>query len=272
VIAAQDLSFTRGGRALLSAVSCRVEPGEVLGIVGPNGAGKTTLLRLLTGEHTPGAGAVLVNGKPLADYAPDELARVRGYLPQHSTLEFDFTVSEVVLLGRAPHALGQSRSAEAQLVQQALELCGIGAFAERIYTTLSGGEQQRVHLARVLVQIWHAPARGGRVLLLDEPTSSLDLGQQHGMLEAVRRFARQGTAVLMVLHDLSLAARYADRLLLLHEGRALATGAPEDVLSAEHLRTAFAVQARLMKEPDLGVPLLVTLGMDAHDEEKPSCL
>jgi iron complex transport system ATP-binding protein len=272
MIAADALTLRRGGRALVDGVSCRVEPGEVLAVVGANGAGKTTLLKMLTGEHTPDSGSVRINGKRIGEYAPDELARVRGYLPQHSTLEFDFTVSEVVLLGRAPHPLALASSAQADLVRQALEACAIAALGERSYTTLSGGEQQRVHLARVLVQIWQAPAQGSRVLLLDEPTSSLDLGQQHGVLESVRRFARQGTAVLMVLHDLNLAARFADRVLLLHQGRVLASGAPEEVLSADHLLTAFAVQTRLLKEPAPGVPLLVTLGrVDAHDEEKASC-
>src|SRR5262249_44991737 len=162
-----------------------------------------TLLRLLTGEYTPDTGNIRLNGRHLREYAADELARVRGYLPQQSSLEFDFTASEVVMLGRSPHSRSGDGKREQALVEQALALTGAGALADRFYTTLSGGEQQRVHLARVFVQIWQAPANGSRLLLLDEPTSSLDLGHQHSILGAVRRFAREGTAVIMVLHDLN---------------------------------------------------------------------
>jgi iron complex transport system ATP-binding protein len=272
MIEARELSFWRGGRALLDGVSCRVGPGEVLAVVGPNGAGKSTLLRLLTGEHTPKSGTVLINDQPLSAHEPSTLARLRGYLPQHSRLDFDFTAAEVALLGRSPHPRATRSDAEAEIVRGALELAGVAELAERSYTTLSGGEQQRVHLARVFAQIWSAPARGSRVLLLDEPTSSLDLGQQHAILEVVRRFARQGSAVLMVLHDLNLAARFADRLLLLQRGRVLASGAPAAVLTSENLLAAFAVQARLLHDPALGAPLLVTLGPDvAHPEEKTTC-
>jgi iron complex transport system ATP-binding protein len=260
MIEAEALCYSRRGRALLNAVSCHVQPGEVLGIIGPNGAGKTTLLRLLTGEYAPDSGNVRLNGRGLRDYAPDELARVRGYLPQQSSLEFDFTASEVVMLGRSPHPRPAAGASERALVEQALALTGAAALAERFYTTLSGGEQQRVHLARVFVQIWQAPANGCRLLLLDEPTSSLDLGHQHSILGAVRRFALAGTAVIMVLHDLNLALRFADRLLLLHGGRALAAGSPSAVLTRDNLREAFGVSACVVETPPLSTPALITYG------------
>jgi iron complex transport system ATP-binding protein len=260
MIEAEALCYSRRGRALLSDVACAVRPGEVLGIIGPNGAGKTTLLRLLTGEYRPDTGKVRLNGRDLRDYAPDELARVRGYLPQQSSLEFDFTASEVVMLGRSPHPRPADAAGERTLVTKALALTGTLALAERFYTSLSGGEQQRVHLARVFVQIWHAPANGSRLLLLDEPTSSLDLGHQHSILGAVRRFAREGTAVLMVLHDLNLALRFADRLLLLHGGRMLAAGSPSAVLSRDNMREAFGVSACVVDAPPLSAPALITLG------------
>ena len=243
------LVSARAGKAILVRdVSLSVAPGEVVALIGPNGAGKSTLLRLLAGDEAPSSGEVRIAGRPLAAWAPRDLARTRAVLPQQSTLAFAFTALEVVLMGRAPHAYGGEGPDDCAAARQALAIVGLEGFEERLYPTLSGGEQQRVHLARVIAQI----GPGGcneRYLLLDEPTSSLDLAHQHGALRIVRRMANEGAGVLVVLHDLNLAAEYADRIGVLSGGSLLSLGSPWRVLTREILREAFHIEARIVPAP-----------------------
>ena len=253
MLQAEQLAVRRGPALVLSDVSLDLLPGQVLGVLGPNGAGKSSLLAGLSGELRPASGRVLLDRRPLADWPGPARARRLAVLPQNSGLEFAFRVEEVVGLGRLPHASGRAQDLE--IVAAALEAADAGHLRGRSYLTLSGGERQRVHLARVLAQLW--PGGSEQVLLLDEPTSMLDQLHQHSILQAVRGCAERGTAVLVILHDLNLAARYCDRLLLLAGGRPQALGSPQEVLRAELLKTVFGLEVLIQRHPERGHPLVV---------------
>ncbi|WP_443190340.1 heme ABC transporter ATP-binding protein [Pseudomonas indica] len=253
MLRAENLAVQRGPCTVLADIHLELRPGEVLGVLGPNGAGKSTLLAALSGELPAAHGRVLLDERPLSAWHGPERARRLAVLPQTSSLGFAFRVEEVVSMGRLPHATGRTRDAE--IVGEALAAADAAHLAGRNYLELSGGERQRVHLARVLAQLW--PGGEGQVLLLDEPTSMLDPLHQHTTLQATRAFAEQGAAVLVILHDLNLAARYCDRLLLLEHGRPHAFGTPDDVLRAEPLRAVFGLEVLVQRHPERGHPLIV---------------
>ena len=249
----EKLQVRRGEKTVLADVSLAVQPGEVLGVLGPNGAGKSTLLAALCGELAPTQGLVLLDDQPLSLWKGPERAQRLAVLPQTSTLDFAFRVEEVVGMGRLPHQTGRVR--DAQIIHDALETADVGHLAGRSYLALSGGERQRVHLARVLAQLW--PGQKGQTLLLDEPTSMLDPLHQHTTLKAIRAFADRGAAVLIILHDLNLAARYCDRLLLLEAGRPCALGCPQAVLQPDLLKAVFGLDVLVQPHPELGHPLII---------------
>ncbi|MEL7362134.1 MAG: heme ABC transporter ATP-binding protein [Bacteroidota bacterium] len=255
MLALDTVRYAVGTNTLVVDVSLAVAPGEVVAVVGANGAGKTTLLRMASGDLTPSAGTVRLDDRALAAYEPDALARQRAVLPQHAALTFGFTAREVVLLGRTPHAAGQAMDDE--VAAQALHLAGVTHLAERAYPTLSGGERQRVHFARTLAQLWEAPAAGSRVLLLDEPTASLDPAHQHAVLGVSKQCADAGVGVLAVLHDLNLAAYYADRIAVLRQGRLVALGPPAAVLTPGTIRHAFGLDALVQTHPTADCPLVI---------------
>ncbi len=253
MLRAENLAVQRGPCTVLADVHLELRPGEVLGVLGPNGAGKSTLLAALSGELPAAHGRVLLDERPLSAWHGPERARRLAVLPQTSSLGFAFRVEEVVGMGRLPHATGRTRDAE--IVGEALAAADAAHLSGRNYLELSGGERQRVHLARVLAQLW--PGGEGQVLLLDEPTSMLDPLHQHTTLQATRTFAEQGAAVLVILHDLNLAARYCDRLLLLERGRPHALGTPDEVLRADPLRAVFGLEVLVQRHPERGHPLIV---------------
>jgi iron complex transport system ATP-binding protein len=253
MLSAHNLGVRRGTRAILQGIDLALTPGQVFGVLGPNGAGKSTLLGALCGELAPESGSVRLDGRPLADWEGPARAQRLAVLPQSSSLSFGFSVQQVVGLGRLPHATGQAL--DQQIIAAALAAADATHLATRSYLTLSGGERQRVHLARVLAQLW--PGGPGQVLLLDEPTSMLDPSHQHSILQAVRHFAEQGGAVLVILHDLNLAARYCDRLLLLADGRPHLTGTPREVLRAEPLHAVFGLEVLVQDHPERGHPLII---------------
>jgi iron complex transport system ATP-binding protein len=230
---AKDVTFRVGRMALVQSVTTSLEPGEFVAIVGANGAGKSTLVRLLAGDLRPSDGEVLLGGRPLRSYRASELARLRSVLPQQARIEFAFTVRQVVEMGRSPY-LGRGRTGadDEGAIERAMRATDLGRLAERAYPRLSGGEQARTCLARVLAQ--DTP-----VVLLDEPTASLDIRHQHLVLGLVRGLARQGKAVLAVLHDLNLAAAYATRVVAMHQGEVVADGEPEAVFTGEVLSRVY---------------------------------
>ncbi len=249
----QNLQIRRGTKAVLTDITLELKPGEVLGVLGPNGAGKSTLLGALCGELKADHGSVWLNELESSQCTGVQRAQRLAVLPQVSTLDFAFRVEEVVGMGRLPYQTGRVRDDE--IVTAALQAADAGHLSGRSYLALSGGERQRVHLARVLAQLW--PGQAGQTLLLDEPTSMLDPLHQHTTLQAVREFANRGAAVLVILHDLNLAARYCDRLLLLEGGRQVALDTPEQVLRPEPLKAVFGLEVLVQPHPERGHPLII---------------
>lgn len=255
VLRLDQVSVAVGGTELLRQVSFSLGVGEVMAVVGPNGAGKTTMLRAVVGELPVSGGALTLCGRPHHHWRLQERARRLAVLPQASTLNFPFTVAEVVALGRSPHSTG--RAVDEEIIRAALAALDIGHLRDRLYPQLSGGEKQRTQLARVMVQIWRAEDIGERLLVLDEPTASLDLGHQQQLMQRVRAFASDGAAVLMVLHDLNLALRFADRLLALHQGAVAAEGPCAEVLTTDLLQRLYGARVELMRHPHDGRPVVI---------------
>ena len=251
----EGLALTAGGRTVVEAVEFVLAAGQHLAVIGPNGAGKSTLIHALIGDVAPAAGSIRLAGRALADWPARERACRVALLPQASALGFPFTVAEVVRLGRGPHASGSV--ADRDIVAQTLAACDIAHLRERAYTRLSGGEKQRVQLARVMSQIWRAQDAGARLLLLEEPVAALDLGHQRLVMREVAALAARGVAVVSVLHDISLAARYADRMLALREGRTIAAGTPAEVVTAEGMQRLFDTRTRVIVHPDSQTPVVL---------------
>ncbi len=257
VLTLSRVTLAGAQRPRLKDLSLEVQTGEVLGIAGGNGAGKSSLLRLGCAELRPNAGEIRLGKTPLTQLPPRERARRVAYLPQASTLQFDFTVAEVVQLGLAPHGLGEREKRAA--VDWALEICDLLPLASRHYPTLSGGEQQRTHLARGLVQLSPTGEDGdlrGQVLLLDEPTSAMDLPHQERCLGLVRQLCERGCTILLVVHDINLLARSADRLLLLREGQVQAVGPVRDLLDTQQLSRLYDHPMHLLELGGDRLPLV----------------
>ncbi|MEQ9259484.1 MAG: heme ABC transporter ATP-binding protein [Roseovarius sp.] len=252
-VAARGIGLTLGDREILRAVDFDARPGEVTAIVGPNGSGKTTLLRALTGELAA-RGEVTLNGVPVAARNATALALQRAVLPQAARLAFPFKVIEVVRMGlrAGPHAR------RPQLAERALAAVGLGGYGGRFHQELSGGEQQRMHLARVLCQVWE-PVLDGRPcwLFLDEPVASLDIGHQLAVMGLARDYARQGGGVVAVMHDLNLTAMFADRVALMKAGRMLAQGPAPEVFTDALLGAAYGCALRANVAPEGPVPFIL---------------
>ena len=276
MLQAHGIAVQRGERQILSDIDLSLPAGQVIGVLGANGAGKSTLLAALAGELSPSSGRITLNGRPLSAWPAAELARCRAVLPQSPSLQFDLPVATVIGMGAYPHArhtrtgaprtgsrdMAQAAIAEDQrILQRVLALADVQDLFGRRYRRLSGGEQQRVHLARVLYQL--LLARQGhdeyRVLMLDEPTASLDPRHQLQLLSAVHTLAHEeNVAALVIVHDLNLAAGCCDRLLLLGQGRVAACGTPAQVLTPDTLRQVYGVEATVLPHPNQpGRPLVV---------------
>ncbi|MBQ1121113.1 heme ABC transporter ATP-binding protein [Streptomyces sp. B15] len=239
-----------GGRRVLDGVDLSLTAGEVLALVGPNGAGKSTLLSALAGDLPLESGTVRLGGRELGEFPPRQLAVRRAVLPQAAALAFPFTVAEVVQMGRAPWAGTPQEDEDETAVTEAMARTEVTAFADRPFSALSGGERARVALARVLAQ--RTP-----LLLLDEPTAALDLRHQELVLALCRARAAAGDAVAVVLHDLNLAAAYADRVALLDAGRLTGVGPPARVLTPEALTSVYRHPVEVHEHPTSGAPLVL---------------
>ena len=245
----RGVSVERGNRLIVNDVTLEVSPGEVLALVGPNGAGKSSLLATLSGDVTPQRGQALLMGRPTGSYRPLAQARQRAMLLQANQVSFPFTVSQVVAMGRTPWAGQPEEDQDTEAIRKALAAVDITDLAGRRFNELSGGERARVSLARVLAQ--DTP-----VVLLDEPTAALDLHHQERVMRLIRQLGAEGKTVVVVIHDLSLAAAYADRIALIVEGRLDALGTPSAVVTAERISTLYRVEVDLLHTPD-GRPVVI---------------
>ncbi|WP_134680488.1 heme ABC transporter ATP-binding protein [Paracoccus ravus] len=248
---AQDITVAIGRKRILDGVSIEAQAGQFTAIVGPNGSGKTTLMRALTGE-LPHRGRIALGGDEIDSLSPEELARRRGVLPQAAALSFPFTVAEVVRIGL--EARGERDDALIPAVLAAVDLPG---FSGRLYQELSGGEQQRVQLARVLAQVWQpVGVDGPRWLFLDEPVSSLDVAHQLTVMRLAADYARRGGGVLAVMHDLNLTALFAQKVILMGRGKVLAQGCPAEVMTDAILSDAYGCALRVNAVPAQGIWIL----------------
>jgi iron complex transport system ATP-binding protein len=239
-IALENLAASLGRRPVLAGISATLHPGTLVGVIGPNGAGKSTLVRAMLGLVSTTPGAVWVDGQDVSALSPRELSRKIAYLSQGHTLHWPLSVERLVALGRLPHLAPMSRiSAQDQaIVREAMDRADVAHLAGRTATELSGGERERVMLARAL-------AVGAGAIVADEPLASLDPGHQIDVMDLLSREARAGTLVVTVLHDLTMAARHCDRLLLIDGGRLVADGTPGEVLTHERMRAVYGVTAQI---------------------------
>ncbi|RJS92586.1 heme ABC transporter ATP-binding protein [Salinisphaera sp. Q1T1-3] len=250
-----QLTVGPAGHERLVDVSLRVAPGELLAVIGANGAGKSSLLQAIVGDVSPVAGRVVFAGRAMDRYPRRERAMRVGVLAQASPLAFPFSVRDVVALARSPHGTG--RRVDCEIVEAAAQATDIVALLDRAYTRLSGGEKQRVQLARVLAQVWRAEDAGTRLLLLDEPVAALDIGHQSLVMHTLRRVAATGAAVVFVAHDVSLAAAHADTMLALADGASVACGPPAAVVTAETMTRLYAAETRIITHPTTGTPVVL---------------
>jgi len=245
---ARDVHYAIGETPILIGVNFELAAGELVGLIGPNGAGKSTLLKVMSGLWPGARGQIELIERHLRSYRTREIARLVAHVPQTTNLDFPFTAREVVLMGRSPHlSRFQIESADDRAIaERAMQTTGTLQLAERLVNTLSGGEQQRIVIARALAQ-------EPRILLLDEPTNNLDIKHQVGVLEMARALAREhGMGVIAAIHDLNLAARYCDRLTLMVGGQIIADGTPEAVLTPSRLSEAFEIGAQVYRDPFTG--------------------
>lgn len=256
----QSLSVAYGDNDVIKDISLSVAEREILAVVGPNGVGKSTLVRAVSGVHPARRGTVRVNGTALNHLPYLQRAKFMAVVPQARELPAAYSVYETVLMGRTPYLnwLGQASRNDHEIVRLALKRTSLLEMAERRIGELSGGEQQRVLLARALAQ--DTP-----IMLLDEPTTHLDLQHQSNLLNLVRRLAiEKNLSVLMILHDLNLAGLYADRVVLMADGRIFAVGDPGEVITAENLTSVYAVPVNVIPHPDYGTPLVLPDGRISH--------
>ncbi len=255
-IAIEKVSLVRKGRRALHQIDLKVGRRELIGLIGPNGAGKSSLLKLLMNLLTPTDGAIFLDGKDLKAWSHRALAQRVAYLPQSPSLDSAFPCREVVLMGRYAH-LGRferESSRDFEIAQEAMRRTETSALADRPVTELSGGELQRVLLARTLAQ-------EASTLLLDEPTANLDPQHQLGVIDLVASLVEKGISVVMALHDLHLAARYCHRLILLHQGEVIAEGTPRAVLTEQNLRRVYGIEAEIAMHPTLHYPVVTPLSV-----------
>jgi len=259
LIEATDVVFRINGRNILDQVNLSIEPGEIVALVGPNGAGKSTLLRLLTGEFTPSSGSVALKGRGIRSYSARELSQQRAVLSQHTNVTFPFTVAEIVRMGASP---ARSQRWVDDAIADVMARSDVLHLANQEVTRLSGGEQQRVHLARTLLQIESADDRyRPRLLLLDEPTASLDISHQLRVLDIVKSLAASGTGVVVAIHDLNLTAMLATHVVLMKQGTIAATGKPAEVICNETLQAVFGVTNSVGVLPKDGAPFVLPHSM-----------
>jgi iron complex transport system ATP-binding protein len=253
----ENISFSVGKKQILKNVSASFLPGEFNMILGPNGSGKSSFLKIFSGEINKFQGTVLYDDKKIKELRKEELAKKRAVMSQQADLSFPLLVEEVVMMGRYPHFTFNPNKKDIAICNEVIERMNLVEFKERNYLTLSGGEKQRVQYARVLAQVWEKPTDGYRYLFLDEPLNSLDISYQHEFLQVAVELIKDHTVLIAVMHDINLAAHYADNLFFFKEGELVVHGKPKDILSAGMIEKVFNIKTTVIENPVTGKPLII---------------
>lgn len=259
MLSTKRIYYSIGKKEILKNISIDFLPGEFNMILGPNGSGKSTFLKIFSGELKPSIGEVFIDDTHLSKIKKEALAKVRAVMTQQAELSFPLLVEEVVMKGRYPHFDFNPAKKDETICIEAIEKMQIEHLIGRNYLTLSGGEKQRVQFARVLAQIWERPESGNRYLFLDEPLANLDINYQQTFLKLAKELVQYNTVLIAVMHDINLAAQYADKLFFLKAGELVATGAPNDILSEKLIKIVFDVDTRIITNPIDGTPLMLYL-------------
>jgi iron complex transport system ATP-binding protein len=254
----RKLGLKIGEKVILEDVTASFLPGQFSMIIGPNGSGKSTLLKIIGQETAHYTGSVYYANEKSLHSGRHRLSKIRAVLSQHSDLSFPLSVEEVVMMGRYPHFSFQPTKYDQLILDQVLDKMDIKHLRHRNYLTLSGGEKQKTHFARVLAQIWDVPEKECRYLFLDEPIAFMDLNYQHEFLRIARSFARDHTVVIAVVHDLNLALQYADRVLALNKGRVIGDDVASKVITASLIEEMYNIQSNFLKDPRIPFPVMIT--------------
>lgn len=256
MLRAENLNYKMGHRWLLKDLNFSFSCGQILAIAGKNGAGKSTLLKLLGGAFPLTSGAILWKGRLIDNYRRKKWATHRAFLSQHQHLSFDFSVYETVMMGRYPHFCNRPSAKDHQAVSWAMEQTSVSALKHKSYVKLSGGERQRTHFARILAQLGPGISHEGKLLLLDEPISNLDVYHQYKCMQTIKEFAKKGGTAVVVLHDMNMVAEFADKILLLHQGSLIGFGAPAEILDERLLGHCFSCSVKIGRHPFRNHPLI----------------
>lgn len=251
---AVDISLRVREKSILEGVNVILNPGRFVAIVGPNGAGKSSLMKVMAGELRPMHGDIVINGREMSSYSSRELSLLRAVMPQHSSVQFAFSVGQIISLGRHMHP--SSRKHNARMIEEVMALTDTEKFRDRNFMTLSGGEKQRVQLARVLAQVWEETVHP-RYILLDEPTSSLDIAQQQQLFRLAKQVCERNIGVMAIVHDLNLAAQFADELYFLKEGKIVSAGDPQEVFTKKNIEETFCCSVNVYHDPCNKCPYII---------------
>jgi len=257
MISVEQIKYSVGAKNILNNISIQFLPGTCNLIIGPNGSGKSTLIKLLSGELNNYDGRVMYNGADIKTFTKLRLAASRAVLSQQTELSFPMTVEEVVMLGRNPHFEFNPSKKDLEIVNEVINLLDLNSFTHRNYQSLSGGEKQRVHYARVLAQIWESPNGEQRYLFLDEPLNNLDIYYQEHFLKMAVSLLNETTTLIGVVHDINIALRYANQLSFLKEGAIIKNGAPAKIVDAILIKEVFNVDTQVMAHPSSGKPVII---------------
>ena len=258
MISAHNISYKAGTKFLVQHVSAEFRAGELVAIMGPNGAGKTTLLKMLAGAQKPVTGNIEFNRRDLSSYSAEELATHRGVLSQAYQINFPVSVEEIIMMGRYPYFQLQPGAHDKQVFNILVKQLDIESLLQRDYNSLSGGEAQKVQMARVLAQVWEDDGQGGKALFLDEPVSSLDIRYQHEILGIAHQYAKRNNAVIAVLHDINLAFQYANRIYFMKEGKLVYEHSHGEPINLDLLQTVFGVGFKIISDVS-GMPFLIAV-------------
>ena len=254
ILTVVDVSYEINNITINKNINFNINLGEIVSIIGPNGSGKTTLLRLISGDIVPSYGNIELRKKNLNKYDPKEISTMRAVLPQNSYISFPFTVNEIIQMGRFPHP--ENYKLDKTIVDDLIKTFDLYEFLERDFTSLSGGEKQRVQLARVFAQIWSEDNYNGKLLVLDEPTSFLDIKHQLDFFEIINDFKNNGLTIIMVLHDINHASSFSDKIGMMKKTELIYFGDTKDVINSQNLNDVFDINLKLINIDSNGKKLI----------------